>query len=188
MRQFLSRILYILLCGLLTISSYVNAGDIVLVIDRSEHRLYVKEDNQVIKQYRAAFGVGGRGGKVQRGDGKTPLGKYKVTKIRPSQRFHLFIQLNYPSIDDARRAFQQKFITRNDYISVIDAHITNKQPPQHLSLGGAIGIHGIGHETERKIHIHQNIDWTEGCIALRNHEVVDLSGYIKVGTPVHIID
>ena len=180
--------LFVLVNGLFVQISYANDNDIMLLVDRSQHQLYVKRGDTIIRQYRAAFGVGGRGGKQYLGDGKTPLGKYKITKIRPSERFHLFIQLNYPNILDAREAFKQQLITRGDYIAVIDAHITNKQPPQHLSLGGAIGIHGIGHETERKIHIHQNIDWTEGCIALRNHEVVDLIGYIKVGTPVHIVD
>ena len=57
-----------------------------------------------------------------------------------------------------------------------------------IFLAGAIGIHGIGTETKEKINIHQNIDWTEGCIALRNDEVEELSRYVSVGTAINIIE
>ena len=55
-----------------------------------------------------------------------------------------------------------------------------------VALGGAIGIHGLGPETPEKIHIHDNLDWTEGCIALRNDEVHELRKFLSIGTRVVI--
>ena len=55
-------------------------------------------------------------------------------------------------------------------------------------LGGLIGIHGIGVETADKLEIHQMTNWTKGCIALRNSEILELSKYVSHGTPVIIID
>jgi len=99
----------------------------------------------------------------------------------------LFFRLNYPNIQDAKRALNEKLITREDYRDVLDAHIFGYQPPQNLVLGGAIGIHGIGVETEERLKIHQNIDWTQGCIALRNEEVEELRQYVSVGTEIKIV-
>jgi len=165
-----------------------NVVDISLVVSRSTHTLFVKRGSHVLKSYKVALGSGGRQAKMREGDDRTPTGKYKITQIRDSDRFHLFMQLNYPNIQDAKRALVKKAITKAEYNAVLDAHIFGVQPPQNLTLGGAIGIHGIGLESQEKIKIHQNIDWTEGCIALRNTEVEELSQYVTVGTEIHIVD
>jgi murein L,D-transpeptidase YafK len=161
---------------------------ISLLLSHSEHMLYVKKGDFILKSYKVALGSGGAGGKIQEGDSRTPLGQYLITEVRDSERFHLFMGLNYPNIKDAKRALTSKLITRRDYRAVLDAHIFGRNPPQNLILGGAIGIHGIGTETKKKINIHQNIDWTEGCIALRNDEVDELSSYVSVGTEINIIE
>ena len=169
-------------------ATLANVVDISLVVSRSTHTLYVKRGSHVLKRYKVALGSGGRQAKMREGDGRTPTGKYKIMQIRDSDRFHLFMQLNYPNIQDAKRALIEKEITKAEYNVVLDAHIFGVQPPKNLVLGGAIGIHGIGLESQEKIKIHQNIDWTEGCIALRNAEVEELSQYVKVGTEIHIVD
>jgi murein L,D-transpeptidase YafK len=165
-----------------------KADDISLLLSRSTHTLYVKQGTDILKRYKVALGSGGRYAKMREGDARTPTGKYKIMQIRDSDRFHLFMQLNYPNIQDAKRALIEKEITKAEYNSVLDAHIFGQQPPQNLVLGGAIGIHGIGLESKEKVKIHQNIDWTEGCIALRNAEVEELSQYVTVGTEIHIVD
>jgi len=164
-----------------------DAEKISLLLSHSQHTLYVKKGRFIVKSYKVALGSGG-GGKIREGDSRTPVGQYRITEVRNSDRFHLFMRLNYPNIKDAKRALTEKLITREDYRAVLDAHIFGRQPPQNLILGGAIGIHGIGDETQEKVNIHQNIDWTEGCIALRNDEVEDLSRYVSIGTEIHIVD
>jgi murein L,D-transpeptidase YafK len=165
-----------------------SSENIELVIDHSEHKLIVKKDGSILRTFKVAMGSGGRKAKLHEGDHKTPKGTYHIRKIRDSQRFHMFLQLSYPNMDDARRALQNKVITRYEYRKILDAHSYGKLPPQNTALGGAIGIHGIGHETKDKLEIHQIADWTQGCIALRNDEIEELSRFIHIGTTVSIID
>ena len=177
----------LLVSGMATANTTYDDDKISLLLSQSTHTLYVKKGRFILKSYKVALGSGGRGGKIREGDERTPIGEYRITEVRSSDRFHLFFRLNYPNIQDAKRALNEKLITREDYRDVLDAHIFGHQPPQNLVLGGAIGIHGIGVETEERLKIHQNIDWTQGCIALRNEEVEELSRYVSVGTEIKIV-
>jgi len=179
-----------------TVQSTVNAQQKVvwagtpaeIVVDRSEQRLMIKKDGNVMRSFDAAFGSGGRKAKQKRGDRLTPNGVYKISDIRSSDRFHLFIEINYPSVRDAMHGLKSGLITKREYNMILDAHIYRKRPPQNTPLGGQLGIHGIGNETQDKIDIHEVADWTQGCIAIRNHEVDALLSYIDIGTTVIIQD
>jgi murein L,D-transpeptidase YafK len=116
------------------------------------------------------------------------MGKYHIVQVRDSDRFHMFIQLDYPSVRDAINALKEERISKEEYRRILDAHIFGRLPPQNTSLGGAIGIHGIGEETKDKLEIHQLANWTQGCIALRNNEVEQLAHYVGKGTSVTITD
>lgn len=172
---------------MLTNLSYAR-GDYELVINQSENKLFIKKHGVTMRIFHVALGSGGPHGKQHEGDRKTPLGQYKIVKVRASDRFHLFMQLDYPSVRDAARALKHKVINRDQYRAILDAHIYGGIPPQNTRLGGAIGIHGIGQETRDKLEIHQIADWTQGCIALKNAEIDQLRHYIEVGTPVKIIE
>ncbi len=161
---------------------------IELVIVRSAHELLVKQGNVTLRTFKVALGSGGKKAKLRAGDHTTPKGHYTILKVRDSDRFHLFLQIDYPNMDDAKRALKNHTITLKEYRAILLAHKTGHLPPQNTALGGSIGIHGIGKETKDKIEIHQIADWTQGCIALRNHEVEELSRYIDVGTQVSIIE
>lgn len=195
----MSTILKLILKSLITIWSLIaltsmplhassDDDEIWLLLSRSTHTLYLQKGPFALKSYKVALGSGGRDGKLRRGDLRTPMGNYRIARIRHSDRFHLFLQLNYPNIQDAKRALIEQQITKTEYNAVLDAHIFGRMPPQNLVLGGQIGIHGIGIENIEKIKIHQNIDWTEGCIALRNSEVDELIDYVSVGTKILIVE
>lgn len=177
-----------IIATLFSFSPIFASESIELVIDRSEHKLIVKKDGSTLRTFKVALGSGGRKAKLQEGDHKTPKGTYQISKIRDSQRFHMFMQLNYPNMKDAGRALKNHVITRKQYQAILEAHSYGRLPPQNTALGGAIGIHGIGFETKDKLEIHQIADWTQGCIALRNTEIEELSRFIHVGTTVSIID
>jgi murein L,D-transpeptidase YafK len=177
-----------MIAAALSFTSVFASENIELVIDRSEHKLIVKKEGATLRTFKVALGSGGRKAKLQEGDHKTPKGTYRISQVRDSQRFHMFLQLDYPNMDDARRALQNNVITRYEYRKILDAHSYGRLPPQNTALGGAIGIHGIGQETKDKLEIHQIADWTQGCIALRNNEIEELSRFIHIGTTVSIID
>jgi murein L,D-transpeptidase YafK len=162
--------------------------DYEILIKRSEKRLIIQKDGEVLRSFHVALGSGGSKPKLKSGDRLTPTGKYHIVQVRDSDRFHMFIQLDYPSVRDAMNALKEERISKADYRRILDAHIYGNLPPQNTPLGGAIGIHGIGLETKDKLEIHQIADWTKGCIALRNNEIEQLTHYITKGTQVTITD
>jgi murein L,D-transpeptidase YafK len=151
--------------------------------------LIVKKGSQIIKKYHVALGQGGAGGKRVEGDKHTPEGEYKVVDFRPSHKFHYFIQLNYPGRQDAMAGYKKGLISWEELVRIYQAHQEqNGIPPQQTRLGGFIGIHGIGKETPQKLVIHQDVNWTRGCIALTNAEIDELRQFIHRGTQVTILN
>jgi murein L,D-transpeptidase YafK len=180
--------------ALILISSFVVATPHteisyeVLVI-KSKRLLIVKKGSQIIKKYHVALGQGGAGGKRVEGDKHTPEGRYEIVALRPSHKFHYFIQLNYPSRQDAMAGYRNGLISWEELVHIYQAHQEqNGIPPQRTRLGGFVGIHGIGKETPQRLQIQRGINWTQGCIALTNDEIDELRQFIHLGTRVTILN
>jgi len=178
----LQAISWLLLCNIC--SAAQNGYDIV--ISKSERQLSVKTGEQTIKQYRVAYGRGGNGTKRNLGDKKTPIGVYKIVDFKGDSKFYYFMQLDYPNLLDAWYGYKNKVISAVEFKRIADAFKTKQKPPQDTNLGGYIGIHGLGKETEEKLDIQNGFNWTEGCIALTNEEIDDLRKYVTIGTKVII--
>lgn len=155
-------------------------------IDKSEQRLQVLREHEVVREYRISHGQGGPGPKRRAGDHKTPEGDYLIHAINPESRFELFFLLDYPNPMDVWRALQSGQIGHRHYRRFQRARERRRLPPQHTLLGGWIGIHGLGFAPMLRRQRHRRTNWTEGCIALTNREIHDLRRYIKIGTPVTI--
>lgn len=162
------------------------AFDYEIEIDKTARLLLVRTGEQVLRTFPIAVGRGGTGDKAKRGDRKTPVGTYRVMGFNDSSRFDTFVRLNYPNIKDAYYGLRNAVISRPEFDRIVAALRAGDLPPQNTALGGAIGIHGIGEETPDKVLIHDNLDWTEGCIALRNAQVHELKSFLGVGTRVVI--
>lgn len=180
--------LCLLLTGLLPISSMARSTGHGYVIEvlKSRKILLVKQGDKVVRRYRTAVGRGGRGDKQRSGDHKTPIGTYRVVRFNDNSRFRLFMQLNYPNIKDAFYGLKKHLIDRQEFDRIVTALKQGRTPPQNTPLGGAIGIHGLGAENRKRLRIHENYNWTEGCIALTNKEIMDLKKYVHIGTKVVI--
>lgn len=120
---------------------------------------------------------GARRGKIL-GDGMTPLGNYRIISIRKSKRFHYYVELDYPSVADAALGLSNGTITSQQAQTIRFAHSRGIQPPQNTPLGGHIGLHGIGNGDPE---IHQQYNWTRGCIAMTDQQIEQLLPLIKVG-------
>lgn len=162
------------------------APDYVVEIDKSSRELRLLQGEQVAKRYRIATGRGGPGDKRMRGDNKTPVGVYHITGFNEASPFHLFMRLSYPNVKDGFFGLKDRLITREEFDRIVDAKRTSSLPPQDTPLGGAIGIHGLGPESDETRRIHANADWTQGCIALTNREIEELRRFVGVGTRVVI--
>ena len=95
----------------------------------------------------------------------------------------LFFGIDYPRPEHAERALEAGRINEGDYQRILLASQRRESPPQDTLLGGHIGIHGLGAGDRR---IHEGFDWTQGCIALTNAQVIRLSRWIFHGMRVEV--
>lgn len=147
-----------------TVSHSRKTGSTALIVDKSAHTLYLVRAGKVVKKYRCELGYNSARQKLLAGDGATPEGQYRITKVRPTgSKFYKALMINYPSDRDRRRFAENK---QRNVIS------------KYAHIGGLIEIHGGG---------GQNEDWTDGCVALANHDMDDLMQYVTSGTPVTIV-
>jgi murein L,D-transpeptidase YafK len=168
-------------------SDVAAADDIGISMDRFVLRVWkgrremeLLRDEELVRRFPIVLGSDPRESKRLQGDGRTPVGKYVIQEKHPSKRFHLFLGLNYPNIDDAERGYDDGLIDPNQWVDIFFANARRRLPPWNTRLGGQVGIHGFG---DRPLI---PIDWTKGCIAVSNEEIEFLYHQLPVGTPVII--
>lgn len=160
------------------------ADDSVIVIDTTKRTLAVLKDGKPKLTFdNISIGKGGPATLRKRGDGKTPLGEFKIISINRNSRYHLFFGLDFPNLDYAERAFDADLIDESEYREIYLAYKRKSTPPQNTRLGGHIGIHGIG---RGDLSVHESFNWTDGCIALTNEQINQLAKWINIGTKVII--
>jgi len=159
-------------------------ADTWILIDIGKMSLSVLQGDRVRKTYRnISIGRGGSTSEKKQRDGKTPLGKFRIVRITTDTTFHRFFGIDYPDLERAERARQAGTINQTGYAKIRRALQAKQTPPQETILGGYIGIHGIG---EGDVRIHEDFNWTNGCVALTNAQIDDLSGWLHIGTKVVI--
>jgi len=125
-------------------------ADLILV-RKSERRLYLMRSGDVLRSFRIALGLMPAGAKERAGDFRTPEGNYRLTRRNARSDYFLSIQLSYPSDQDRQRA------RRNGW-----------------DPGGSIMIHGLPNTLRHPPEYYSSQDWTDGCIALSNADMVEL--------------
>jgi murein L,D-transpeptidase YafK len=157
-----------------------STGPLVLQIWKARREMELLRGNELIRRFPIVLGSDPRESKHLQGDGRTPVGEYVIQEKHPSTRFHLFLGLNYPNVDDAERGYNEGLIDPNQWVDIFFANASRRSPPWNTRLGGQVGIHGFG---DRPLI---PVDWTKGCIAVSNEEIEYLYGQLPVGTPVII--
>jgi murein L,D-transpeptidase YafK len=158
------------------------SADIWIAVDTHELSLAIMQGETELKIFdNIAIGSNGPSLARKRGDETTPLGDFTITHIRPSKRFELFMAIDYPNLDHTERAFVDERINVSEYRALRRQLDQGRPPPQSTSLGGYLGIHGLG---EGDTEVHETINWTDGCIALTNEQLQELAGWVDVGTRV----
>jgi len=147
-----------------------------IVISKSARRLELYSGGRVVRAYRVVLGGDPVGDKERQGDSRTPEGEFYVCVKNEKSQFYRSLGLSYPNREDAERGLRDKLITRAQRDRIVGAITRQRRPPWDTALGGEIFIHGGG--TAR--------DWTAGCVALDNAEMLELFAAVPLGTPVHI--
>jgi len=181
------RLRHRLLAGLLVMlcaAMPLQAEDVRILVDTDSRQLQVLRGRHVVASFDGvAIGRYGKSYFRRKGDNKTPLGKFRIGWITTKTRYHLFMGLTYPDLDAADRALQDGRIDEAQWQAIRKASVSGGIPPQDTPLGGNIGIHGIG---KGDVEVHEQYNWTNGCVALTNAQIEQLARWVRVGTPVEI--
>lgn len=159
-----------------------SLSNIWIRISKRKKSVYVYEGVDLLKKIPADFGTNVVSDKIRRGDltspddWRTPEGTFSVVSKNPNSTYYKAFVLNYPNAEDARRGYKQGLISREEYQAIVRAEENHTMPPMNTMLGGWIEIHGNG--------TGGGTNWTQGCIAIENHEMDALWDIIQVGTPV----
>ncbi len=135
-------------------------ADQVLVL-KSERKLYVLNDKQVLAKYPIELGRNPMGRKIRQDDGRTPEGNYVIDFHNKESKFTESLHISYPNSNDQAHA-----------------HKLGVNP------GKNIVIHGL--PSNGASPPGGKFDWTEGCIAVSNNAMRHLTQLVSVGTPISI--
>jgi len=140
----------------------LEAADRILV-KKSERRLYLLQSDRVLREYPVRLGLNPYGPKQREGDFRTPEGVYTLSRRNTSSDFFLSLEVSYPNEADRDRA-----------------------RASGVSPGGLIMIHGQPNVPRKSPEYYASNDWTDGCIAVSNSDMVDIWLRTSVGTPIEI--
>jgi murein L,D-transpeptidase YafK len=175
-----ARLSTVCLLALAILAAGAVVAETRISIDTRERTLTVIENGQVVHSFEnISVGRAGVTREKIADDDKTPLGTYRVRRVKRDSPYHLYFGLDYPSPEQAARASATGLIGAADYQAILRAHQRGEEPPPDTALGGNIGIHGIGRGDPL---IHQKLNWTEGCVALTDEQIDELARWIRLQT------
>jgi len=166
------------------VSSAIGRLPWILVDTQALTLTVLSAENRVLARFQnISIGSGGAADIHRSGDETTPRGVFHVAWIDRHSRYGTFYGIDYPSEDIARRAYAEGTISPAELDAIVEALQQHRVPPQDTPLGGRLGIHGIGRGDPG---IHGAFNWTNGCVALTNPHIRQLSRWIRIGTRVVI--
>ncbi len=145
-------------------TSKMSTADEV-VVDKSERKLRLLKGGKVMREYRVALGKNPVGPKLREGDQRTPEGEYVLDWRNHNSQYYKALHVSYPNDEDRSRAQE-----------------AGAKP------GGMIMIHGKPNYVKSPAILaeYDQIDWTNGCIAVSNTEMDEIWRAVKDGTKIRI--
>ena len=134
-----------------------------VIVHKGKRLMELHRDGSIVASYKISLGLVPMGQKQREGDFRTPEGLYHLSRRNPNSEFFLSIQIDYPNDRDVARARKQG-----------------------VRPGGAIMIHGQPNVPRKPRDYYTNVDWTEGCIAVSNSDMVEIWLMTPPDTPIEI--
>jgi murein L,D-transpeptidase YafK len=134
-----------------------------VLVNKSERRMYLLSGAEVVRSYSVSLGLNPEGPKQREGDFRTPEGSYHLTRRNPRSDFFLSMQISYPNDRDQQLARRNRWKT-----------------------GGSIMIHGTPNEPRKGPEYYSTQDWTDGCIAVSNSDMIEIWMLVSDRTPIQI--
>ena len=134
-----------------------------VIVTKSTRRMELYREGALIASYKISLGLVPMGQKQREGDFRTPEGRYRLTRRNAQSDFFLAVQVSYPEPADMAIA------RRNGW-----------------APGGSIMVHGLPNLLRYTRERYLTTDWTDGCIALSNEDMLDFWLLTGDGTPIEI--
>jgi len=134
-----------------------------VVVHKGGRKMELFREGQLVASYRISLGLAPSGQKQREGDFRTPEGRYRLTRRNAQSDFFLAVQVSYPESEDIAIA------RRNGW-----------------APGGSIMVHGLPNYLKYPRDRYLNTDWTDGCIALSNEDMLDFWLLTGQDTPIEI--
>jgi murein L,D-transpeptidase YafK len=158
------RILLMVAAWLVAFSGACAADKVDLVrVDKSDRRMELLAKGQVLRSYAIALGGNPLGHKQQQGDERTPEGRYVLDWRNADSCCMRSLHISYPNEADKAAASQLG-----------------------VDPGGLIMIHGQPNGFGWWGWLIQLFDWTNGCIAVNDTDMLEIWGMVDAGTPIEI--
>ena len=133
------------------------------LVVKSERKLHLMSRGEPLKSYRISLGKQPVGAKQNEGDLRTPEGFYWIDWRKASEKYQLSLHISYPNARDQANARSKG-----------------------LKPGSMIMIHGTPLDEEYPEWFFHTLDWTEGCIAMKNADMHEVWSLVKDGTLIEI--
>ena len=134
-----------------------------VVVHKAEHKLYLYSGSRLLGEYKVELGLNPSGQKEREHDFRTPEGRYYLSRRNTRSEFFLAIQVSYPNKEDELRARKNRW-----------------------APGGSIMIHGFPNRPKHPAAYYASNDWTDGCIALSNSDMVEVWMRTQDNIPIDI--
>ena len=134
-----------------------------VVLWKAARTLTLYRGPEAVRSYTVSLGHSPVGPKLREGDGRTPEGDYVLDYRLPDSDFHRALHISYPSPSDTRAARSR-----------------GEDP------GGQIMLHGMKDGLWFIGRLHTLYDWTDGCVAVTDAEIDEISRVVAVGAPIRI--
>ena len=135
-----------------------------VVVHKAERKLELLQRGTVVRTYKVALGLNPIGTKERSGDFRTPEGAYHLVRRNPRSDYFLSMQVSYPNDTDLKHA------KRN-----------------HWDTGGSIMIHGLPNQLKHDPSYYESRDWTDGCIAVSNSDMLEIWLLVQDNAPIEIL-
>lgn len=134
-----------------------------ILVHKGERRMYLLRQGEVLRSYKVALGLRPQGHKEEEGDYRTPEGRYRLIRRNPRSDFFLSMEISYPNSQDLAHAKRRG-----------------------VRPGGAIMLHGWPSIPKKPAQYYASADWTDGCIAVSNSDMVEIWLMTPLDTPIEI--
>ena len=135
----------------------------LVIVNKGDRELHLLRDGEIFRTFPIALGIRPVGDKQAEGDFRTPEGRYTLDLRNPDSEFFLSIRVSYPDANDRR-----------------EAAMAGVDP------GGQIMIHGQPNIPTKSEAYYRTQDWTNGCIAVSNSDMIDIWLMTGANTPIEI--